>query len=40
MMLNQIMAIQVIAEYLQIHPLTVRRLARDGELPAMKLGRQ
>lgn len=28
------------AEYLGLPPLTVRRMARDGELPALKIGRQ
>ena len=35
-----IMTIDEVAEYLQLHPLTVRRLARDGEIPAFKVGRQ
>ena len=34
------MDIEEVAEYLQLHPLTVRRLARDGEIPAFKVGRQ
>ena len=39
---NQIpvMTVEEIAEYLSLHPLTVRRLARDGEIPAFKVGRQ
>lgn len=42
-MLNKpdpIMTIDEVAEYLDLHPLTVRRLARDGEIPAFKVGRQ
>ena len=42
-MLNKpdpIMTIDEVAEYLNLHPLTVRRLARDGEIPAFKVGRQ
>ena len=35
-----IMAIDEVAAYLGLHPLTVRRLARDGEIPAFKVGRQ
>ena len=35
-----IMTIDEVAEYLNLHPLTVRRLARDGEIPAFKIGRQ
>jgi excisionase family DNA binding protein len=34
------MSIEEVAEYIQLHPLTVRRLARDGEIPALKIGRQ
>jgi excisionase family DNA binding protein len=42
-MLNKpdpIMTVDEVAEYLDLHPLTVRRLARDGEIPAFKVGRQ
>lgn len=35
-----IMTISDVAEYLGLHELTVRRLAREGALPALKLGRQ
>ena len=35
-----VMTIDQVAEYLHLHPLTVRRLARDGQLPAIKIGRQ
>lgn len=28
-----------VAELLDIHPVSVRRKARNGDLPAMKLGR-
>lgn len=35
-----IMTIEEVAAYLSLHPLTVRRLARDGEIPAFKVGRQ
>jgi excisionase family DNA binding protein len=34
------MTVNEVAEYLNLHPLTVRRLARDGEIPAAKVGRQ
>ena len=37
---DPIMTIDEVAEYLDLHPLTVRRLARDGEIPAFKVGRQ
>ena len=29
-----------VAEYLRIHPYTVRRLARTGKLPGFKIGGQ
>jgi excisionase family DNA binding protein len=35
-----IMTIAEVAEYLGLHELTVRRLAREGSIPALKLGRQ
>ncbi len=35
-----IMTIEDVAEYLQLHPLTVRRLARENQLPITKIGRQ
>ena len=37
---DPIMTVDEVAEYLHLHPLTVRRLARDGEIPAFKVGRQ
>ena len=37
---HPIMTVDEVAEYLNLHPLTVRRLARDGEIPAFKVGRQ
>ena len=35
-----LMTVEEVAEYLQLHPLTVRRLARENKLPFFKLGRQ
>ena len=35
-----IMTVEELAAYLQLHPLTVRRLVRCGEIPAFKVGRQ
>lgn len=35
-----IMTIEELAAHLQLHQLTVRRLARSGEIPAFKVGRQ
>ena len=37
---SEIMTIEQVARYLSLHELTVRRLARDGEIPAFKIGRQ
>jgi excisionase family DNA binding protein len=34
------MTIEEAAQYLQQHPLTVRRLAWEGAIPAFKVGRQ
>jgi excisionase family DNA binding protein len=36
----QMMTIDEVAKYLSLHPLTVRRLAREGRIPAFKVGRQ
>ena len=38
--LAPIMTIAEVAAYLGLHELTVRRLAREGAIPALKLGRQ
>lgn len=38
--IDEIMTIEEVARYLSLHELTVRRLARDGEIPAFKIGRQ
>jgi excisionase family DNA binding protein len=35
-----LMTVEEVAEYLQLHPLTVRRLARENKVPFFKLGRQ
>ncbi len=35
-----LMTIDEVAEYLEVHPDTVRRRARDGEIPAAKIGKQ
>jgi excisionase family DNA binding protein len=34
------MTIAEVSQYLGLHELTVRRLAREGAIPALKLGRQ
>ncbi len=38
--IDEIMTIEEVARYLSLHELTVRRLARNGEIPAFKIGRQ
>lgn len=38
--MDHIMTIEEVARYLSLHELTVRRLAREGEIPAFKIGRQ
>lgn len=35
-----IMTAKDLAAYLQLHELTVRRLARDAQLPVTRIGRQ
>ncbi|MGE5307935.1 MAG: helix-turn-helix domain-containing protein [Deltaproteobacteria bacterium] len=35
---NEILTAKDVAEYLQIHPLTVHRYAREGKIPAFKIG--
>ncbi len=37
---SEIMTIDELAEYLQLHPLTLRNLARAGKIPMFKVGRQ
>ena len=37
---DPMMTIDEVAEYLQVHSLTARRLAREGAIPAFKVGRQ
>jgi excisionase family DNA binding protein len=37
---DPIMTVDQVAAYLKLHPLTIRHLAREGEIPAFKVGRQ
>ena len=37
---KDVLTAEEVAEYLRIHPYTVRRLARDGKLPGFKVGGQ
>ena len=38
-MLNDILTVSEVAEYLRINPQTVYRKAKAGELPAVRIGR-
>lgn len=38
--MSELMTLEQTAEYLHLHPVTLRNKARKGELPAIKLGRQ
>ena len=38
--INQVLTAEEVAEYLRIHPYTVRRLVRTGKLPGFKVGGQ
>ena len=35
---KEIMTSKEVAEYLNIHPLTVHKYAREGKIPAFKIG--
>ncbi len=35
---KEILTVKEVAEYLSIHPLTVHRHAREGKIPAFKIG--
>ncbi len=35
---KEILTAKEVAEYLNIHPLTVHRYAREGKIPAFKIG--
>ncbi|MCM8795107.1 MAG: helix-turn-helix domain-containing protein [Candidatus Omnitrophica bacterium] len=35
---KEIMTAKEVADYLKLHPLTVHRLAREGKIPAFKIG--
>ena len=36
---NEIMTVQEVAEYLRLNEMTIYRLAQEGKLPALKIGR-
>jgi excisionase family DNA binding protein len=35
---KEILTAKEVAEYLKIHPLTVHKFAREGKIPAFKIG--
>ena len=35
---KEILTTKEVAEYLNLHPLTVHRYAREGKIPAFKIG--
>lgn len=37
---SEVMTVEEMAVYLRLHPLTVRAMARRGDLPVFKVGRQ
>jgi excisionase family DNA binding protein len=36
--IKEILTTKEVADYLNIHPLTVHKYARDGKIPAFKIG--
>ncbi|MCM8797154.1 MAG: helix-turn-helix domain-containing protein [Candidatus Omnitrophica bacterium] len=36
--MKEILTTKEVAEYLKIHPLTVHKYAREGKIPAFKIG--
>lgn len=38
--MNEIMTVAELAEYLRVNEATVYRLAQEGKIPGMKVGRQ
>lgn len=38
-MMNDVMTVSEVAEYLRVNPQTVYRKAKAGELPAVRIGR-
>ena len=38
--MNDVLSVREVAQYLKLNEQTVYRLARDGKLPASKIGKQ
>ena len=36
--LSQVMTVREVSEYLRVHPSTIYKLVRHGELPAFRIG--
>lgn len=37
--MDEVLTVDEVAEYLRVHPITVQRWCRSGDLPAAKIGR-
>jgi excisionase family DNA binding protein len=37
--MDEVLTVEEVARYLRVHPMTVQRWCRTGELPAAKIGR-
>jgi len=37
--MNDVLTVDEVARYLRVHPMTVQRWCRTGDLPAAKIGR-
>jgi len=37
--MHQIMTLKEVSEYLRLHPMTVYKLAREGEIPCGRFGK-
>jgi len=35
---KQVMTVRDVAEYLDVHPMTIYKYVRDGRIPAFKIG--
>jgi len=39
-MIDRVMTVKEIAKYLDVHPMTIYKLVKKGEIPAFKVGGQ
>lgn len=37
--MSELLTVPEVAQQLRVHPITVRRMIKDGSLPAVKIGR-